>query len=82
MRKTIKANDLRIKGISVIKNVLNVLPEAFISVYGKKRYVVIEIERFQYLRNCELDAALLEAKEDQEGETDRPPERIEERMRR
>jgi len=82
MRKTIKANDLRIKGVSVIKNVLNVLPEAFISVYGKKRYVVIEIERFQYLRNCELDAALLEAKEDQESGPDRPPERIEERMRR
>jgi len=51
-------------------------------IYGKRRYVVIEIERFQYLRNCELDVALLEAKDDRETGTERPPERIEERMQR
>ena len=39
-------------------------PEAFITVRGKSRYVVMEIDQYQYLRECELEAALLEARED------------------
>lgn len=38
MRKTITGNDLRIKGVSVIRNVLSALPEAFVTVHGGKRY--------------------------------------------
>jgi hypothetical protein len=80
--KTVTANDLRTRGVSLIKNILADLPEAYISVYGKKRYVVIDIERFQYFRDCELDAALLEAKEDTGAGEEKPAERIEEHLRR
>jgi hypothetical protein len=80
--RTITANDLRTKGVSTIENILAELSEAFISVYGKKLYVVVDIERFQYLRDCELDAALLEAKEDTEAGEEKPAERVEEHLRR
>ena len=77
----IKANELRAKGVSLIRKLLADVPEVFISVRGKTRYVVMDIERFEYLRDCELDAALLEAKEDpQAGRL--PVERVEEHLRR
>jgi len=61
---TIAANELKTRGISSISEQLADEPEAFISVRGKKRYVVMDIKHFQYLRECELEAALLEAKAD------------------
>ena len=64
---TIAANELKIRGVSSISEQLAEEPEAFITVRGKKRYVVMNIEHFQYLRECELEAALLEAKADLEA---------------
>ena len=64
---TIAANELKIRGVSSISEQLAEEPEAFITVRGKKRYVVMDIEHFQYLRECELEAALLEAKADLEA---------------
>jgi len=61
---TIAANELKTRGVSSISEQLADEPEAFISVRGKKRYVVMDIKHFQYLRECELEAALLEAKAD------------------
>jgi len=61
---TIAANELKTRGISSISEQLADEPEAFISVRGKKRYVVMDIKHFQYPRECELEAALLEAKAD------------------
>ena len=62
----IAANELKTRGVSSISEQLAEEPEAFITVRGKKRYVVMDIEHFQYLRECELEAALLEAKADME----------------
>jgi len=64
---TIAANELKTRGVSLISEQLAEEPEAFITVRGKKRYVVMEIEQFQYLRECELEAALQEAKADLEA---------------
>ena len=64
---TIAANELKTRGVSSISEQLSEEPEAFITVRGKKRYVVMDIEHFQYLRECELEAALLEAKADLEA---------------
>jgi len=63
----IAANELKTRGVSSISEQLAEEPEAFITVRGKKRYVVMNIEHFQYLRECELEAALLEAKADLEA---------------
>lgn len=61
---TISANDLKTKGISFIGEQLAEAPEAIITVRGKSRYVVMDLEHYQYLRECELEAALLEARRD------------------
>jgi hypothetical protein len=63
----IAANDLKTRGVASIREQLAEEPEAFITVRGKKRYVVMDIEHFRYLRDCELEAALLEAKADLEA---------------
>ncbi len=60
----IAANDLKTRGVVSISEQLADNHEAIITVRGKSRYVVMEIEQYQYLRECELEAALLEARED------------------
>ncbi len=62
--RTIAANDLKTKGVSSISEQLADSPEAIITVRGRGRYVVMDIEHYRYLRECELEAALLEARED------------------
>ncbi len=61
---SITANELKTKGISAIEALLEHQPEAVISVRGKDRFVVMEIEHYHYLRECELDAALAETRAD------------------
>jgi PHD/YefM family antitoxin component YafN of YafNO toxin-antitoxin module len=58
------ANDLKTKGVAAIEAVLAERPEAIISVRGKDRFVVMEIEQYHYLRECELEAALAETRAD------------------
>jgi predicted transcriptional regulator len=61
------ANDLKTKGIAAIKAALAGKQEAIVSVHGKDRFVVMEIEQYHYLRECELDAALAETRADIEA---------------
>ncbi len=60
----ITANELKTKGIAAIEALLENQPEAFISVRGKERFVVMDIDHYHYLRECELDAALAETRAD------------------
>ena len=60
----IPANELKIKGVSVIENMLEKLDEVLISIRGQNKFVVVDIERYNYLRECELERALKETKED------------------
>ena len=60
----ISANELKTKGVSAIQAVLDQQTEAFISVRGKQRFVVMDIAHYQYLRECELSAAIIESKAD------------------
>jgi PHD/YefM family antitoxin component YafN of YafNO toxin-antitoxin module len=61
---SISANDLKIKGIAAIEAALVERPEAVVSVRGKERFVVMEVAHYHYLRECELEAALAEARAD------------------
>ena len=54
----ISANDLKIKGVAAIEAMLAEHSEAFVSVRGKDKFVVMDIAHYNYLRECELDAAL------------------------
>ena len=60
----ISANDLKTKGVSIIESMLNGLQEAIITVRGKSKFVVVDINRYNYLRECELEKALNDAKND------------------
>lgn len=60
----ISANDLKTKGVSAIESMLASQPEAVISVRGKERFVVMDMEHYHYLRECELEAALAQTRAD------------------
>jgi hypothetical protein len=65
---TIMANDLKTRGVSLLDEALKQDDEAIISVRGKSKYVVMDLEHYNYLRECELEAALIETqKEIEEG---------------
>ena len=61
---TITANQLKTKGVSVIEDNLSVNHELVITVRGKEKFVVMDMKHYNYLRECELDAALHQAKID------------------
>ena len=61
---SLTANDLKTRGVAAIEATLAHQPEAVISVRGKDRYVVMEVARYHYLRECELDAALAQSQAD------------------
>ena len=61
---TITANDLKTKGVSAIASALSEQTEAIVSVRGKERFVVMNIEHYHYLRECEVNAALAESQSD------------------
>ena len=60
----ISANDLKTKGVATIEAMLADHSEAIVSVRGKDRFVVMEIAQYNYLRECELEAALAETRAD------------------
>jgi PHD/YefM family antitoxin component YafN of YafNO toxin-antitoxin module len=60
----LSANDLKTKGVSAIDAALANQQEAVISVRGKERFVVMNMEHYQYLRECELESALAQTRAD------------------
>lgn len=58
------ANDLKTKGVAAIESILAEHSEAIVSARGKERFVVMDIAQYHYLRECELEVALAEARVD------------------
>lgn len=58
------ANDLKVRGVAAIESILATEPEATISVRGKNRFVVMDMAHYHYLRECELEAALVQSRAD------------------
>ena len=63
----LSANELKTRGVAAIETALQEHSEAIVSVRGKDRYVVMSLAQYQHLRECELEAALVEAKVDVEA---------------
>ncbi len=61
---TIVANDLRTKGIKILKDALKDADEAFISVRGEPEFVVMSAKNYEKLKSYELDIAYMEAMRD------------------
>lgn len=62
--QAIPANDLKTSGIGAISRALEREREVGLSVRGELRYVVMEADAYQRLRECELEIALQEASAD------------------
>ena len=60
----ISANDLKTKGVGAIDKALQDQTEVALTVRGEVKYIVMSNEQYQYLRECELEAALAESKAD------------------
>jgi len=60
--KAITANDLKSKGVSALEAALEDQDEAIISVRGKPRFVVMDIEHYERLREAEIHSAWQEAR--------------------
>jgi hypothetical protein len=58
------ANDLKVRGIAAIEEALTHQTEATISVRGTQRFVVMDMAHYHYLRECELEAALVQSRSD------------------
>ena len=57
---TITANSLKTNGVSTLRE----NEEVIITVRGQNKYVALSIEKYNYLRQCELEAALIETKKE------------------
>ena len=60
----IAANELKTKGVSVLNSAFELDDEAIITVRGKQKYVVLELDKYNKLREYELEVALIEARDD------------------
>jgi PHD/YefM family antitoxin component YafN of YafNO toxin-antitoxin module len=58
------ANDLKVKGVKAIEEEMEHFDEVGITVRGKVKFVVMKVEKFDELREYELDKALAEARQD------------------
>jgi len=64
MENKITANDLKTRGVSAIDMVVRESEEAIVSVRGKNTYVIMPIEKYNYYRECELEAAINETQKE------------------
>ena len=65
---SLDANDLKTKGISAIEVRLKVDEEVVISVRGQDRYVIMDLEKYNKLREYELVVVAHEARADMSAE--------------
>ena len=58
------ANDLKVRGVKAIEEEMEHFDEVGITERGKVKHVVMKVEKFDELREYELDKALAEARQD------------------
>jgi len=60
----ISANEVKQRGVSVFDEILDKFSEVIINFRGKKKYVVLDYERYKEFREYELDRAYQDAMKD------------------
>jgi len=60
----ISANEVKQRGVSVFDEILDKFSEVIINFRGKKKYVVLDYERYKEFREYELDRAYQDVMED------------------
>jgi hypothetical protein len=64
---SITANLLKTKGVSALDPAINENKAVVITVRGRDRYVVMDFETYNHLRECELQAAIAEVRTELES---------------
>ena len=64
---TVTANELKVQGVKALEKSLEEDGESIITVRGKEKYIVMDMDRYNYLRECELEAAFIESMKDLEN---------------
>ena len=64
MAQTITANELKTRGVSILSDETADGEEVIITIRGKNKFVVLPIEKYNYMRECELEAALAQSRKD------------------
>jgi len=59
---SITANQLKTSGISALAPIIDEHKTAMITVRGKNRYVIMDFDTYNHLRECELEAAIVETR--------------------
>ena len=60
----VTAGELKKRGVSIIDDIIAEQGEEIITVRGKKKYVVLDMNTYNRYREYELEAALIETKRD------------------
>ena len=60
----VSANVLKTRGVSALESAMKNAHEVLISVRGRDRFVVLDLDAYNRFREAELDAALAEARAD------------------
>lgn len=58
------ANELKVRGVSALEDALSRDDQAFITVRGKTKYVVLTVDEYQNLRDAELEKMIQQSKID------------------
>lgn len=64
MVNILSLQELKRTGFNKLKTMFKDEPDILIQERGKDACVLVEIEHYNYLRTCELEVALLQAKKD------------------
>lgn len=64
MNNILTAQELKTKGAQGLSEKTKKFKEVVVTVRGKDAYVVLTMQQYNYLRGCELEAALAESERD------------------
>jgi hypothetical protein len=64
MENILSMQDLKRTGLSKIRQMFTNEPDIIIQDRGHDACVLVELEHYNFLRNCELEIALIKARED------------------
>jgi len=63
---SVTANELKTKGVSIVEESLKYADEVVVSVRGRDRFVIMDMDKYAKLREYELECAINEARNDLE----------------
>jgi len=62
----ITANELKTKGISFVERLMKKSREVFVSVRGRKKFVILPVDEYERLKEAELESIIRQAEKDYE----------------